>query len=326
MALPVMNAAPTNTYIETTAPNVREDLADTIYEIDPTETPMVSLCDRKGADQVTTEWLLQELNPAANVPQPEGFTAAISAAKIPLRLNNVCQIAARTVGVSDTLRVVNQVGEEEYTRQMLMRGKEIKRDLEVAISSETVKTVADPRRMSGFQTWCSNGSAGAGTGALPTGDGTNGHTAGTLRDLTLDIVEDGIEKSWNSGGNITTALMSSKIKRWFSNMALGGTGNPIVGQNVVQHTAPVPVTIMGAVGVFQSDFGDIDLVPDRFIPAHVILLVDPSQIELAMLPGRDMIQEDYAKTGDNTQGGMVWEGTLRVTAPKAHSCIWDLNQ
>jgi Family of unknown function (DUF5309) len=326
MALPTMSAAPTNTYIETTAPNVKEDLADIIYQTDPTETPMVSLCTVSGADQVTTEWLVQELYPAANVPQPEGFTAAMSPAKKPARLNNVAQILARTVAVSDTLRVVDQVGDEEFNRQIVLRGMEIKRDLELTLTGESIKTVADPRQLSGFQTWCSNGSVGAGTGAFPVGDGTNGHTAGTLRDLTLNLVEDAIQASWNSGGKVTTALMSASIKRWFSTMAAGGTGNPTVAQNIVQATTPQPVTIVGAVGVFLSDFGPVDLVPDRYMPAHVLELVDPNFIELAPLPQRDFIEEDYAKTGDNTQGGVVWEGTLRPTAPKAHACVWDLNQ
>lgn len=326
MALPVMNAAPTNTYMETAAPNVKEDLADLLYEIDPIETPMVSMCTRNNADQVTTEWLVQELYAAANVPQPEGFTAAMSPAKKPSRFNNVCQILARTVAVSDTLRVVDQVGQEEFNRQMILRGSEIKRDLELTITGESIKSVADPRVLSGFQTWCSNGSVGAGTGAFPIGDGTNAHTAGTLRDLTLNMLEDAIQGAWNAGGKPKTALMSASIKRWFSNMAAGGTGNPIVAQNVVQATSPQPVTIVGAVGVFLSDFGPIDLVPDRYMPAHVIEIVDPNFLELAPLPGRDFIEEDYAKTGDNTQGGVVFEGTLRPTAPKAHACVWDLNQ
>ena len=127
MALPTMSAAPTNTYIETTAPNVREDLADVIYQIDKADTPMVSLCSISPAEQVNTEWLVQELYPAANVPQPEGFTAAMSPAKKPLRLGNVCQILARTVAVSDTLRVVDQVGDEEYNRQIVARGLELRR-------------------------------------------------------------------------------------------------------------------------------------------------------------------------------------------------------
>jgi hypothetical protein len=326
MPLPTMSAAPANTYMETAANNVREDLADLVYRIDPIETPFVSLCSVAQCEQVTTEWLVQELYAAANVPQPEGFTAAMSPAKKPSRFNNVCQILTRTVAVSDTLRVVNNVGDEEYNRQMVLRAMEIKRDLELTLTGESIKTVADPRALSGFQTWCSNGSVGAGAGAFPLGDGTNAHVAGTLRDLTLNMVEDAIQAAWNSGGKPSAGLMSASVKRWFSNMAQGGASNPTVAQNVVQATSPRPVTIVGAVGVFLSDFGAIDLIPDRYMPAHVLELIDPNYIELAPLPQRDFIEEQYAKTGDNTQGGCVWEGTLRPTAPKAHACVWDLNQ
>jgi hypothetical protein len=326
MALPVMSGAPTNTYLEPAANNVREDLADIIYRIDPEETPMVSACSRVGAEQVLTEWLLQELNTAANVPQPEGFTAAISPSVKPARLNNVCQILARTVGVSDTLRVVNTVGEDEYNRQAVLRGIELRRDLELTITGASVKTITDPRAMAGFQTWCTNGVVGAGAGAFPTGDGTNGHTVGTLADLTLTMFDTAMQMAFDKGGKPELALMSSNIKKWFSTMAQGGTGNPIAAQNIVQATTPAPVTLVGAVDVYMSDFGRVQLAPDRFMPAHVVELVSPSYLELAPLPQREFIQEDYAKTGDNTQGGVVWEGTLRPTAPKAHACIWDLNQ
>lgn len=326
MALPTMSAAPANTFMEPTAPNVREDLADVVYQIEPEETPFVSAIAHNGASQVLTEWLFQKLNPAANVPQPEGFTAAISASKLPVRLSNVCQIAARTVGVSGTLRVVEQVGEEEYSRQLVMRGVECRRDVELMITGETIKAATDPRALAGIQTYCQNGSVGAATGAFPAGTGTNGHTAGTLRDLTLNMVEDAAQACWDDGGNPEMALMSGTIKRWFSNMTAGGAGNPIVGTHVVQHTAAEPITIMGAVGVFLTDFGSLQLVPDRYMPAHVIELIDPDYVELASLPGREFIEQEYAKTGDNTQGGVVWEGTLRVTAPEAHACVWDLNQ
>src|SRR5579864_612739 len=326
MALPAMSAAPANTYIETTAPNVLEDLADVIYLIEKDSTPLVTALGRKGANQVLTEWLFQKLNPAANVPQPEGFTAAISAAKKPSRLNNVCQILARTVGVSDTLRSVDQVGEEEYTRQLMLRGLELRRDVELTLSGETIKTIADPRQLSGIQTWCNNGSVGAGAGVLPLGDGTNGHTPGTPRDLTLNIIEDAVEQAWLDGGSPSMGIMSSSIKRWFSLMAQGGANNPVVQQQVLQATQPNPITINGAVAVFATDFGPINLTPDRYVPGHVLIMISPDYAELTVLPGRDMIEESYAKTGDNTQGGIVWEGTLRVTAPEAHCCVWDLNQ
>lgn len=325
MTLPAMTTAPANTYLETAANNVKEDLADIVYMIEKNTTPLVTALVRKNANQVLTEWLLQKLNPAANVPQPEGFTALISPAKKPARLNNICQILARTVGVSDTLRSVDNVGEEEYSRQLMLRGLELRRDLELTITGESIKTIADPRAMSGIQTWCNNGSVGAGTGVLPLGDGTTAHTAGTLRDLTLDIVEDAVEAAWADGGAPDMGVMSSSIKRWFSKMATG-TSTGVVSSQVIQSTEANPITINGAVAVFLTDFGPVNLTPDRYMPAHVLIIVDTNYAEIAALPGRDMIEESYAKTGDNTQGGMVFEGTLRVTAPEAHACIWDLNQ
>lgn len=326
MALPQMNPPPANTYLEPTAPNVREDLADVIYRIDPDETPLVSAISKVDAEQVLTEWLLQELNVAANVPQPEGFTAAISPSKQPARLNNVCQILARTVGVSDTLRVVNQVGEEEYNRQLVLRGMELRRDLELTITGETVKTISDPRQLSGFQTWVTNGEFGVG-GAFPTGDGTKAHTPGAAADLTLDMVNNAMQQAWSCGGKPVMGLMSGSVKRFFTTLSQGGTpGNAIAAQNIVQATTPAPVTIVGAVDVYLSDFGRLELTPDRFMPDHVLEIIDPNFLELAPLPNRDFIDEQYAKTGDNTQGGVVWEGTLRATAPRAHACVWDLNQ
>lgn len=83
---------------------------------------------------------------------------------------------------------------------------------------------------------------------------------------------------------------------------------------------------MGAVDVYRTNFGTLELAPDRFCPANQILLVSTDYLELAPLPERDMVEQSYAKTGDNTQGGVVFEGCIRPTAPKAHAWIADLNQ
>jgi len=74
-----MASAPTNTYTQQLASGtVHEDVSDVIYRIDPEETPFVSALPQVGSKQILTEWLVQTLNSAADVPQPEGFTAVIS--------------------------------------------------------------------------------------------------------------------------------------------------------------------------------------------------------------------------------------------------------
>lgn len=326
MALPVMSAAPTNTVIESTQSHVREDLLGVLQQIDPTETPFFSAIDHTSAKQTLVEWLVQELFPAQNVPQPEGFTAAISPAKSPTRINNVCQIGARTVGVSNTMRVVDSVGEEEYSRQLLMRAMELRRDTELGITGSSIKTIADPRQFSGFQTYISNSSMGAGAGVAPLGDGTNNGTAGTARNLTLPMITDAMQLAWDDGGEPNVALMSGAIKRAVTNLSATApaSSNGIVASQILQHTRPAPITIMGAVSVMLTDFGSINLVPDRFMPAHVILLPDTDYVEWAMLPGRSFSETELAVTGDSQSGMVVVEGTLRVLAPKSHAAVRDL--
>jgi len=321
-----MSAAPANTYMEPTAVGVKEDLADVIYRIDPDETPLVSAISNEPAQQVLTEWVVQELGVAADNAQPEGFTASAQAITKPVRLNNICQIMARTVGVSNTTRAADFVGgQDEYNRQIVLKGMEVKRDLELAITSPLVRTITDPRHMSGLPTYCSLGSRGAGAGVMPVGDGSNAGTAGTLRDLTLAMVNSAVQQSWNAGGKPTLGIMSGNIKDYFATLTTA-VGAPIAIENIYNSSPRGEITMVGAVDVYRTNFGTIQLAPDRFCPAHQILLITPEFVELAPLSGRDMIQEDWAKTGDNTQGGVIFEGTLRPTAPKANSWIADLNQ
>jgi hypothetical protein len=99
-----------------------------------------------------------------------------------------------------------------------------------------------------------------------------------------------------------------------------------VAQNIQNVTSSQDVTIMGAVDVYRTNFGALQLAPDRFMPEHLILLVSTDYVEMAPLSGRDITEQSYAMTGDNSQGGVVYEGCIRPTAPKAHAAIFDLNQ
>jgi len=211
----------------------------------------------------------------------------------PIRINNVCQILARTVGVSNTLRVVDVAGgEDEYNRQLILRGLEVKRDLELAITSPLVRTITDPRHMSGLPCYTVNGQRGAGAGVMPVGDGSNAGTAGTPYDLTLNTVQTAMQQCWQAGGKPSLAIMSGNIKLYFATLSQGGTANAIVAQNIVTASPREQMTIQGAVDVFRTDFGELQLAPDRFCPAHQILLVSTDYVEMAPLPERDMVQQD----------------------------------
>jgi hypothetical protein len=93
--------------------------------------------------------------------------------------------------------------------------------------------------------------------------------------------------------------MSGNIKNYFATLSQGGTGNPIVAQNIVQASPTGEMTIQGAVDVYRTNFGTIQLAPDRFCPAHQILLVSTDYVEMAPLPERDMIQQDSRRIAAN---------------------------
>src|SRR4029078_3650652 len=123
---------------------VKEDLRDVIFQIDPDETPLVSAIPSVEAKQILTEWVVQELGVVAGNAQPQVFTASMQAVTKPVRMNNIAQILVRTVGVSNTLRSVDMVGgEDEYDRQLILRGMEEKRELGFAATSPPRHTRTD---------------------------------------------------------------------------------------------------------------------------------------------------------------------------------------
>lgn len=329
MAAPPMSAPIDGTTFTpaTGASNVREDLADIVYEIDPWSTPFVSAAGNKEAEQPLTEWLVQELSAARDNAEAEGFRYAAMPIVGPGRMNNVCQIMVRSVTVTNTYRVSNTVGGDEFDRQTLLKAKELRRDLEWCVTRNSVRTSPPPpavRRMSGFQTWVTNGSMGTG-GTMPVGNGSNAPISGAPRTLTLDLVAQAMQAAFTAGGHPSLLLASPRLKTVFSSLAQGGSGNSIAAQNIVQATTPAPVTLVGAVDVYLSDFGRLQIAPDIFMPDGILELIDPDYMELAPLPGRDMILEEYAKVGDAADGAMIFEGSLRPTAPKAHAMVGDLS-
>lgn len=303
--------------------NIREDLADEIFRIDPAETPLVSNLGSDDAQSTMTEWLVQELKAADKNAQPEGFRYIAHAPLPPDRKNNICQIMTRNITVSGTLRSVNTVGGDEYDRQMILKGLEVRRDLEWALTRPTPKKDTDPRELAGLPIWCTNGSVGA-TGVMPPGDGTVGtFAAGTGRDLSLELIAAAKQDAFEDGGNPDLGIISPRLKRVFSALASGPSG--IAMDNVLQATAPRAATLVGAVDVYLTDFGPVEMAPDRFAPDDQLLIVDTDFAERAPLPGRNMVAERMAKAGDADDGFVLWEGTLRVMAPKAHACIFALN-
>ena len=79
---------------------------------------------------------------------------------------------------------------------------------------------------------------------------------------------------------------------------------------------------MAGADVYQSDFGKISFVPDRFASARDALIVDPEYWDIAV--GEDMTTFDLATTGLAKRKGMRTEVALRCLNQAASGVVADL--
>src|SRR5689334_12679563 len=132
-------ALPTNAFATFEALGNREDLADVIYRIDPTETPFMSGIDKAKATATNHEWQTQALATAiSSNAQLEGDDATSDAATATIRMGNRCQIARKVPQVTGTQQAVDHAGRgNEMAYQEMLKGLELKRDMEGSLIAST---------------------------------------------------------------------------------------------------------------------------------------------------------------------------------------------
>ena len=104
-------AQPTNTFDTYDGANaIREDLADVIYNISPTETPFLSNASKGTATNTLHEWQTDSLAAVATNAQIEGDDYNGDSRSATTRLTNYTQISAKAVTISGTDDAVNNAG------------------------------------------------------------------------------------------------------------------------------------------------------------------------------------------------------------------------
>src|SRR5215831_5417367 len=214
-----MAAADPGTYLTTGANKAigqREDLIDKITRIDPEDTPLYSNAGKSSAAAIYHEWQVQRLAAPAKNAQAEGFIATLVLPTPTQRLGSYCQIASKNWSISRTLNVVDKAGRgRETVYQQLLKGLEVRRDVEVSMTGKTgiqIKKGTDPREMATFSTFITTYGNGA-TGTPPAGDGSTAGTPGTARAITLTLIGDGMQGAYTLGGKPDTLMVSPVQKR-----------------------------------------------------------------------------------------------------------------
>lgn len=290
----------------------REDLVNAVYDISPTDTPILTALSRTKAKAVLHEWTTHALAAAAANAKIEGDDAVIDAATAKTRLNNRTQISNKVAGVTKTQQAVDKVGMmDAIAEEVGYKLAEIKRDIEVSITANTAKVAGNDttaRVSAGLPTWILNSVA---VGANPTGDGSDAATNGTQRALTESHVLEASQLAYDDGGGPSLMVAGSFNKRVISGFAGNQTRNVSASEK----------ELINSITVYEDDFNTLKVVPDRFALSRNVLLLDTEYAKIAYL--RDFDTWDLAVTGSSIRKQVEVEWCLEMSNRDAHAIIRD---
>lgn len=314
----------TNAYTTYQATANREDLSNAIYNIDPFDTPIMSMSRRRNATNRTFDWQTEFLPTVdGNNAQLEGFQLSNSASQPTVRLNNVCQISMRDATVSGSQEDSDAAGKgSEMAHQMALKSKILKCDMEKIISSRQERNNGDDttnaRKTEAICHWLGRAVDKASTaGAAVVGYKASGLpvastdafaavSAGNQVALTEKLLGDAMEQSYNLGGSPSNFVLPPAIRRTVSTFVGRDSTQVIVGRTEVVAT----------VDVIATDFGRVKVLPSRWLATDTGLLLDPDYLATAFF--RNFRQYPLAKVGDAETRMILAEYGVEMRNPLAH--------
>jgi Family of unknown function (DUF5309) len=313
--------------------SIREDLANVIYNISPVDVPFMSNIGRENVKNTYFEWQTDQLASASTsnaVLEGDDLNGTSDARTATHRQANYTQISRKTIEVSGTLEAVDKAGMRSYLAYQLAKAaSELKRDMEAQSTSNNAAVAGNSttaRQTAGLGAWLRTNSYSNTGGSAPVMSGnasgypddgypSTAAVAGTTQVFTEALLKTAIQGVWTQGGDPKVLMVGPHNKAVVS----GFTGIATRFRDV---PAGAQAEIIGAADVYVSDFGTVNVVPNRFQPEYNAYILDPEYASLAYL--RNFRTEVLAKTGDAEKRMIIVEYGLKVRTEKAHGVVRDL--
>ena len=309
-----------NAYTTYQAGANREDLADRIYNIDPFDTPGVSMIGRRNVKNRTFDWQTENMPVVdANNAQEEGFELVRSPAQPVVRQTNLTQISKRDATVSASQEASDAAGKNsEMAHQMALKSKALKCDVEVIAFSRQAKSSDDSttgiRKTESIPHQIARAADKVGaqgthvfgtTTGLPTASTTVWADPADVP-FTEAMLGDAMAKAYADGAEPTRLIVPYNIKRSLVHFKGRESTQVLVGKTEVVAT----------VDVIATDGGRVTAMPSRWLPSDLGLLLDPEYARLAFF--RNFRQYPIAKIGDAETRMIVVEWGTQVDSGLAH--------
>jgi len=228
-----------------------EDVSDFIINIDPEETPLLSMLPKKNATAILHEWSIDTLTAAATNEVKEGaaFTTGTMVART--RISNPCQISTKVYEVTGSMQAVKQYGiDDELALQAVKAMKELKRDVDLDLWQNTSGTqdsadITGSRTTDGYHE------------IIPTAH--TGNASFTVANMTGDAAEitfqNVLEDIYNDGPSPNIAYMRPSVKKNVSRWTGLATINREQDDN----------RLINLIDFYISDFGTVRFEMDRYM-------------------------------------------------------------
>lgn len=336
---------------------IREDLMNRIWDISPTDLPFTDSIGRMDSTAHLLEWVREALEAANqdNARIDGSSSAGIDDTVTGERLANYHQIGTKTVRVSDRARNINGIeANDELLRQVMKRQKSLRRDCEARISGAKVAVAGNGTSIAsetaGIGAWIGTGQSSTNsdrgtTGTDPILSGNPGGfpttiaTVGTSRALSLATVKAMMKEAYLNGGDPTMAMSVPSVIEKLSTFLFDSTARVATLQSYVDQgnrgTASSGngmsgggVVAQGSVNVLVTDFGTLELAPNRFQPTTAantanLYLIDRDYWDLTYLQGYET--KELARDGLGENREISVDYALCSKAEEGSAIVADIN-
>lgn len=273
----------------------KEDILDLITQVDPEETPLLSRLGISRAYQRYHEWLQDTLESGTGSggSTVEGAAATPRAMDARARKHNWTQITSYVFGISGTQEATSSYGlESEYAYQLEKAMKIVKILQEQILILSTSST-------GGMGTECATGA----------------------RQITglIDSIQTNVQTGSGSSCALTETLFNNLLQTIFE----AGNGRPDVAfaggfqkrkisgfssNNVRYVNMQNEKTLRNTITAYESDFGTISVVLDRWCKKDTIPVLQMDMFKIAYL--RKPFVQQLGISGDSKEAEIITEYTL----------------
>lgn len=237
----------------------KQDLSDIVKEVTPQDTPFVNSLGSRKVNNVVFTWVDKNFAAASSKTMiAEGADVTVTNADGRALRTNYTEIFAKQVEVSDSAEATKQAGMATLAERIVDQVRTIQREKEyVYLNDFAADSTVTSRNTASAQRQIDSSLITSSVGSLAKAD--------------IDGI---LETAYTKGAMVDTVYIHPSLKKVMSTVL---TYAPVVreaGQGKV---------VADAVDIYQSDFGDVNIVKCRHILSTDILFCDSSLWKEAVL-------------------------------------------